>query len=424
MRTLAALGLLLAALFAGCSAPGPAADPAHPAAVPTFAAATAIGKPCAALRQVECFEASVAADPEGRIFTANTSCDAIARSGDGGRTFEAVAVPPPTREMVPPSDLGDCTVQVDPQGRLWFSALAREAGANPLTGLQVARSDDGGATWAVDHFFAATVPPPHLPSHATDLPIATNADRQWLAFAPDGGVWFAYWDWQVGQTFVTRSADSGESWASMAPMPGYLAGPLLVGRDGTLHSPSQDFGDPYTILDTQSSDGSTFRQVEVHAGAKGQTWGAYPTMAEAPDGTLFMAWQAESGQQVLVASSHDGGATWGAPVPWTLAGAHLTPGQRQDRDGACPKVGVVGDALVVMWYEQAGDRQEARVAWAPLGQAEAGPVARATAATYGAAHQTTDFADFAALPGGRLAVGFTDPDAGLRVAVASQAWSA
>src|SRR5207247_951748 len=79
---------------------------------------------------INCYEPSVAADARGHIFVATGDEDVLAVSSDGGRHFTSVPLPPLLGTL--PSfgaGHGDGIVQVDPSGRLVYSALT-------LSGIQ------------------------------------------------------------------------------------------------------------------------------------------------------------------------------------------------------------------------------------------------------------------------------------------------
>lgn len=67
-----------------------------------------------------CYEPTVAWDPAGRIYAVTGAAQSFAVSTDGARTFSPLDAP-----EVPggQSIAGDVVVQVDPQGRLWWSDL-------------------------------------------------------------------------------------------------------------------------------------------------------------------------------------------------------------------------------------------------------------------------------------------------------------
>ncbi|MHB8632372.1 MAG: sialidase family protein [Thermoplasmatota archaeon] len=406
--------ILVLLLTAGCTtAPIPVPTPVALSHSFSFAApATAVADPCPPLRSVDCFEPTVAADPRGRTYLANTECTHIAATQDFTH-FENLTLPPFPAEAPPGATTGDCTVQIDPAGRLWYSTLVISGNLGQLlAGLQAARSDDGGKSWALNDYFHVAAAPP------TD--VAVGSDRQWLAFDGNKSVYFAFWNFVQSQAYVARSDDDGSLWGPMIPMPGVIPGPPMVDDKGTLHSPSLTYSAPFQVIDAQSSDGGLqFSQVTVYHAPSGLSWGAYPTITQA-QGTLYMAWQDES-QRVEVASSTDHGATWSAPIQWNAKGQKLTPGQRADRDGASPAIATDGKRLAVMWYAQDGGIQQAMVATAPVAQAMKGPSFTAAAASYNYTKQTSDFSDFAFLPNGRLAVAFTEPQVGMRLAVEAAA---
>lgn len=143
----------------------------------------------------------------------------LARSTDGGRTFEDLGPAPPCAWC---HGLSNPTLAASPQGVFYLCSLQEEQGLR----VGVARSEDGGAS------FGRPVLLPRV-SMLPDLPH--------LVFSPsDGRVYVAWADLGTWQTFVTFSEDSGRTFTPPTPIGIRESGPkhcarLAVGMNGQVY---------------------------------------------------------------------------------------------------------------------------------------------------------------------------------------------
>lgn len=160
-----------------------------------------------------------------------------------------------------------------------------------------------------------------------------------------------------------------------------------------------------------SADGGrtfSYPTIAVSSSGVGVVWG-FPALAEACDHVLHAAWVTplESGlQDVVVASSSDGGATWGAPVSWSGPDT-LTAG---------PGIAAGDGVLNVAWYRVTAPGQSSSLIFA-RGRPDGSSVERTVVVDGIVARPSTpaprneantDFAAFALLPDGRAAIVWSD----------------
>lgn len=412
-RWLVALPLL--ALLSGCThAPAPAAPSAAPAL--SFLPASTTLTECPVYWGVRCFEPTLAADPAGRLFSTAGEAASLLVSSDGGATWVAKPTPPmPALAPAPLNVVGDNTVQVDPQGRLWFTRLVyadegAAAGAGlPVSvgrdvgGYQVARSDDGGDSWAVDRFVGVEDPSP--------TPVMAP-DRQWLAFGPGGVVHLAYWQFEPapggylvasGTRYVASSADGGATFGSAREAPAAIGGLPSVAADGTLYLPTvMSDGERFGAGVAWTRDGGATWETELVAEA--EMSGLHVLFASlGEDGVLHSVWTTKDGG-VVAASGRP--HAWGAPE--TVGGGALGPD---------PFVLAHDGVVDLMWFEASGDGQDAVL----LREGPGGARERVVLGHWGSTDPTSDFGWLARLPDGRVAATWTDPAKGVQVALEAPA---
>lgn len=400
--------LLVAALVAAAGCVGDqtrTVDP--PSGAPegvVFSAPRDLGVVCEGLRPVECFEPALAVDQDARLFAAAEGRPFVMRSLDGGASWEELAAPTAPPQVPSTWKRGDVALQVDARGRLFYSAIVMDEPVfpqgfvtSPLRGILVARSDDGGASWRVSHYFGpAGTPPEPLPS----------LDRQWLAFHPDGEIIYLHaWSTTLQRGAVWRSDDGGFSWDLASEAPFRAAnGPGAVLADGTLLIPAMEGGaSGYEVRVLARADGATSFDVRTVFAGSGAIGYPIVTLAAADDGAVHVAWRAPDGS-ILVASSADGAASWSEPVRWNEA----------DAADPAPVVVAHGETLDVMWLEARAAGQALVLGRAPLDVVNEGPLTRSVVAELAIGDAPTDLAWFAAREG-RVHVVWTD-EGGMRFA--------
>lgn len=390
--------LVLALAFAGCVSSAPL-DPAAVIGEPPvakFSAAVETPLEC----RFGCYEPTVAVDNDGRIYATDGVTSNIAVSEDAGLTWTTVA--PPSIPGPLPGIQGDALVQTTPSGRLYYSALiAREiplVGSYLLESIQVAWSDDAGATWGVN----VVVSLAGRPGAAVALP-----DRQWLGFGPDDVVYMTYNQIPTGIWFA-QSDDAGATWSGWTRAVSAegrgggwgQSGPPIARDDGRIIVPACVSEPRDTAAFVSEDGGQTFERRDTGIG--GCNW--FPIMTLADDGTLITAVQ--DGSDIQVATSPDAGATWSEPrtwgnkatvAPWPLAGPNGT--------------------LALAWFEDGGDTSTLHVSQGPRDGEPTSDLV--VAGEIGGASRTpanTDFASIAWLAPGRLAAVWAQGDGSIYVA--------
>lgn len=304
---------------------------------------------------VECgsfCEPVVAVDLEGRVFVKGI---AYARSTANG-TFEPFNPPP----MPLPNGSGgfstDRHLQVAPDGALWFhSLIGSNAGAFLLLGIQVARSTDGGDTWTSSY----------LPLEGGLPTQGLGADRQWMAFAPDGTAYVTFQQNAVVNAFtpvtsvaqpntaniwVARSDDDGATWTRFSPLDGIdptsdqATGQPIVDQEGRLlvpfHRSSLTGAGPneagFAIAVSPDGVSATQHQVSLDGTM-------FPALVQLPDGRFLVSHNARDALTWGSSASVDG--------PWELA-----PIATEKDPLSSPWLGVrPGGGWDLVWMEGTGD---------------------------------------------------------------------
>jgi hypothetical protein len=254
----------------------------------------------------------------------------VARSTDLGRSFDVVALPgldpPYPAELFGTPALP--TVRLDPANpkRLYVAYQAnyglfslagtafppgKFASSYPLRAY-VARSDDGGATFA---------PPVAVSNDPKD-----HASRAYLAVGKDGAVYVFAGEVQTPEPF------------------------------GSTNPPAA----PRIFLSTSTDGGKTFAQKVIHTAAAGKPGDAFAVLlaisptVDPKNGDLYLTWE-DTGPHppaVLFSRSSDKGVTWSAPVKVNDA----EPGRQWDFDEMEPAVSVAPDGRIdVAWLDYRND---------------------------------------------------------------------
>lgn len=355
---------------------------------------------------VPCFEASVAADPQSRIFAAVSVCQKIARSTDGGEAFEALDLPPLPSTARPTTTVpGDCTLQIGPDRSLWFTAYYfQDRPVHPPRvsnhyGIQVARRDDGGESWAVNTYLSPTTNPPTP---------GTFPDRQWLSFGSGDRVYLTFYGVDLERSWIAVSDDRGQTFGPFQPTaPQDNHGNPVATGNGTIHIPWYDEeSDTYrTLVSTSHDGGQTFQTRTVHEwDGDGDQW--WPDLEQGPAGELYVAWRGKEQRVQLARTTGDG---WTDPITVNPEDPNATE--------AGPGLEAHDGLADVVWYRGAGeDRQAYLLARIPVDAWNESAVAVHTLDRFNASTSVTHFADMAATPSGEAVFAWTDPGRGLLVA--------
>jgi hypothetical protein len=290
---------------------------------------------------------------------------------------------------------GDAIIESDRAGRLFV------AGLRFPVGVGVFSSSDHGHSWKES--VVATLP---------------GADRPWMAFGPAGRVYLLYKD--AAAEVVQTSTDHGATFGppTVVAPPGRtvsFAGPAIVDGQGRLLfailTSAIDFSSPPDLRLAASADGGrsfTFSTIASQTSRRFLiSW--FPMLSLGDDGVVRVAWNTAAGadrNDIVVASSSDGGATWREPVSWSGA----------DTLTAAPGIASVGGALDVLWYRVSEPGVTSSLVFS-RGAADGTSIERGVVADGIVARPAnpapmneanTDFGDFSLLPDGRAAVVWSD----------------
>jgi hypothetical protein len=248
-------------------------------------------------------------------------------SSDGGRTFG------PRRWIANasyggvPALVSDPVVQFDGAGHAFFGALAirfypERNRFDSVIGVR--RSDDGGASFGPPAI-AVRDEGPGLPEEAIFPPDVTWNDKDWLAVDRARGTVYEAWNrihtgfaGQSSRIAVAHSTDGGATFSPplmLSPPGGVTTGPQLTVRpDGTVETAwvgAPRFGDRGNLLVATSHDGgATFGAPRKAGGVKGIGRNAYGLAALASSGSASLAcWGSASRAQCARAV----GDSWRAP---------------------------------------------------------------------------------------------------------------
>lgn len=209
---------------------------------------------------------------------------AVYYSTDGGVTWNDVPLPGWTSSTGGTgvfshlSSYGDPVVAFSPDGsRLYYSGLVGGAGPGSFTGgnqglsgVAVAVSTDGGATWGA----------PHMVSYTSSNNIFN--DKEWITVGPDGTVyvtWTRFFSdrrhgYRESPIVLSKSVDGGNSWSdwvkvSDASHPYDQGSNPAVASDGTLYvayegaTPGSGYSQDAAVVARSTDGGATFSNTEV-----------------------------------------------------------------------------------------------------------------------------------------------------------------
>lgn len=185
-------------------------------------------------------------------------------------------------------------------------------------GLRLARSTDQGATWSL------SIPLTQQCCYSAPALVRRSNDHLWLAYTFNGDVWY--------QT----SSDNGVSWSSARQVtshPDYDGEPDIAElANGEMWIVwKSDRNGQSEIGYSKSANGGATWSIAAEI-PNDPSWQGHPTIAQAPDGKIWVFWFRGYGLAYSVTT--DGGITW-SPLEYMEAGGPiLAPNLRRGADGS------------------------------------------------------------------------------------------
>ncbi|MGH9281901.1 MAG: sialidase family protein, partial [Acidimicrobiales bacterium] len=260
----------------------------------------------------------------------------LGRSTDGGDTWERTELPlPPGEVRRHAPDLA-----FDAEGALYATYLTMSDPANNPTGVWLARSDDGGATFDAPSRVAGPY------AYQPRVAVAGRSEAVYVTYLQASAAVESVRDGlgpPPNPVMVVASDDAGVSFSEPVDVSGDRervgAATPFVGPDGDVFVLYQDFGTdaadfaarpgpvhtgPFSLVLARSADGGrTFSEASVvdEAVAPAERVNpyvpAYPSVAvDDSAATIYVAWSDATNDDldVFVRRSSDGGTTWGRRV--------------------------------------------------------------------------------------------------------------
>ena len=170
----------------------------------------------------------------------------VAHSSDGGLTWDN------TGPLDPGVFRSDPVLDVDNRGNFYYNSLTITGGTYLC---DVFSSQDSGASWSAPVF-------------------ALGGDKSWMAVDRSGGMGdgHLYFAWDhfgcCGDSIFNRSTDSGSSYSTPIPIPGYpIWGTLAVDPDGAVYVAGRDLNDAGNFVvakSTNAQDASATPSFDFH----------------------------------------------------------------------------------------------------------------------------------------------------------------
>jgi hypothetical protein len=259
----------------------------------------------------------------GRFFVAGSSDIGFATSHDGGATWLSGFLPGTTHFSQPAGSfdsVSDPVVAFDADHGTWLIAslpILFNGAAAPA--VLISRSTDG-LNWSLPVAVA---------------PAVESSDKEWIACdntssSPFYGHCYVQWDDPVanGIIHVATSTNGGISWGAATSTAGNgtgIAGQPMVQPNGTVIVPIDDFNEFNTLSFVSHDGGATWSApvlvapISVHFIAGNLRSGPLPSAAMDAGGKAYLVWQdcrfrAGCASNDLVLSTSTNGVAWSAPA--------------------------------------------------------------------------------------------------------------
>lgn len=284
----------------------------------------------------------------GRFEDGGASDIGVARSGDGGRSWDAPVFLPGLTATAgavgsPYEAVSDASVAHDERHGAWLVSSIPITPTGAVPEVLVNRSVDDGRTWSV---------PAHIPPPAAKT---VNLDKNWSvcdnhSASPFFGHCYTELDnFGAGDVeLMSTSTDGGRTWSVPIGTPGHdkgLGGQPVVQPDGTVVVPFASLNgkiEAFTSRDggTSWSKGVDVAAVRFHTVDGGLRTSALPSAEIDASGRVYVSWEdcrfrSKCSSNDIVFTTSSDGTTWSAPArvpidPVTSGVDHFIPGLAVD----------------------------------------------------------------------------------------------
>lgn len=299
------------------------------------------------------------------------------RSGDGGAGWASAQVSLPA---LPPNDVtSDPSMAFDRSGVAYYAYLGLANSSQFQSQLLMARSGDGGASWAAPQVVDGIADLPDKPLMTLDQTGGQHAGRLYVAYSTNDPA-------LTTQGLALSWSDNGNAWAKTVVRPGgeNINAVPVVGPGGEVYLAWDDYGTTPQgqLVIAKSTDGGVtfgalpggtktvapttigFGVVPPNysnsigpAGACPRQVGPGPGLdvdrsGTASTGNLYMVWSdqqpAGAAMHIYFSRSVDGGSTWSAP-------ARIDTGNSHDAWEPAVAVDQSSGLVTLAWYDRRDD---------------------------------------------------------------------